>query len=298
MVRQSVVPGEFPHLHPEVASFVLLSSDARIREVHRDLWIPYTRAEDIDQALEDLLNHPPSKRMPNILIIGERGNGKSSIARHFAARHAHADEPGAPQHDVPVLLLESPSAPIEVRIYQEILRTLFSPFHPKAPVSQLRYQVERTLGQIGTRMLIFDELHHLLDGGAVQQQQCLNSLKSLSNTVGVALVGLGTARAERVFGSDDQLADRFEVLELPAWTNTVEWRRLLMTFEQRLPLRKPSGLSSPALASLLHERSGGRLGALVKDLRRAGAKAIRRGTECITLELLETIRVRRPGDTR
>lgn len=289
---------DLSHLHPQIRPIALADNERRIGEIRRDHWIPYERAVEIERALDDILEHPRSPRMPNALIVGDRGNGKSSIAKHFARRHTGTDDPGAARRTVPVLLLESPSAPLEVRIYQEVLRTLFSPFHPKAPVAQLRYQVERTLAEIGTRMLMFDEIHHLLDGGAVQQRQCLNALKSLANTVGVAIVGFGTERAELVLATDEQLANRFEVLELPIWANRLEWRELLATFERRLPLRKPSGLAEPAVASLLHTRSGGRLGDLVYLLRRAGTQAIRKGSECITLEMIQQIRIRRPGDPR
>jgi len=287
---------EYPHLHREVQALARADAAARVALVHRDLWIPYERAGEIEQRLADLLAHPPSHRMPNLLIIGERGNGKSSIAKHFAKRHCGPDLDEETRSHVPVLLLESPSEPREVLIYQEILRTLFSPFHPKAPVGHLRYQVEKTLGATGTRILIFDEVHHLLDGSSIKQRQCLNAIKSLANTLRVALVGIGTDRAERVIATDEQLANRFEVLDLPAWTYGASWRSLLATFELRLPLRRPSGLTDPPLARLLHEQSGGRLGDLVLRLRGVAKAAIIDGAEQITLAGLEAFVLRHPGE--
>jgi len=293
--REDPAP-EYEHLHPQVRRLAALDNASRITQLHRDLWIPYPRAREIEAALVDLLEHPRSARMPNALIVGERGNGKSSIAQHFARRFGGRDEKALDRRALPVLLIESPSAPLEARIYQQILRDLFSPFHPKSPVAQLRYQVERTLTEIGTRMLMLDEMHHLMDGNAVQQRQCLNSLKSLANTLGVAIVGFGTERAEHVISTDEQLANRFEVLDLPGWTYNHEWRELLTSFERCLPLRRPSHLDGPALASLLHTKSGGWLGDLVQLLRRAGKQAITSGSECITWDIVNHIRIRRPGD--
>lgn len=296
MTTRGISGESFPHLHREVQALAGADAATRIASVHRDLWIPYERARDIEQRLADLLAHPPSHRMPNLLIIGEGGHGKSSIAKHFAKRQAGPGMEVEARSHVPVLLLESPSEPREVLIYQEILRTLFSPFHPKAPVGHLRHQVERTLDAIGTRMLIFDELHHLLDGSSIKQRQCLNAIKSLANTLRVALVGVGTARAERVIATDRQLASRFEVLELPAWRYGAPWRELLATFERRLPLRRPSGLADPPIARLLHERSGGRLGDLVLQLRGVAKNAITTEVEQITLASIESFVLRHPGE--
>lgn len=287
---------DFAHLHPQVRPLAAADNASRVKGLHKDFWIPYPKAVEIENALTDLLDHPRSARMPNALIVGERGNGKSSIAEHFAKRFSGRDDDALERRELPVLLIESPSAPFEARIYQQILRDLFSPFHPKTPVPQLRYQVERTLTELGTRMLMLDEIHHLLDGNAVQQRQCLNSLKSLANTVGVVIVGFGTKRAEHAISTDDQLANRFEVLDLPNWPNDANWHSMLASFERYLPLRRPSHLTDPPLASLLHTKSGGWLGDLVQYLRRAGKKAITSGTERITWEIVNSIQIRRPGD--
>ena len=45
--------------------------------------------------------------------------------------------------------------------------------------------------------------------------------------------------------TDQQLADRFEAAELPAWENDSSFQQLLLSFESVLPLRLPSEFRDP-----------------------------------------------------
>ena len=45
--------------------------------------------------------------------------------------------------------------------------------------------------------------------------------------------------------TDQQLADRFEAIELPAWENDASFHELLLSLESVLPLRQPSEFRDP-----------------------------------------------------
>lgn len=53
---------------------------------------------------------------------------------------------------------------------------------------------------------------------------------------------MGTSEAPVAFQSDAQMSSRFTLFEIPRWTENDDFRRLLRTFEQALPLRRPSDL--------------------------------------------------------
>ena len=174
----------------------------------------------------------------------------------------------------------------------------FAPYHEKAPAAALHYQVIRTLPQLGTRMLIVDEIHNVFQGSTDRQRLFLNLLKNLANELQIVLVAVGIQEAQNAIATDRQLENRFEVLRLPRWKFSDDWRRLLKSYETLLPLRSPSGLESDDLARKLHDMSDGYLGELVRILRRAGALAIKKRTERITIELLDELPWTPPDDRR
>jgi hypothetical protein len=150
----------------------------------------------------------------------------------------------------------------------------------------------------GVRLLIIDELHNVLSGAGMQQRRLLNLLRWIGNELQIPLVGVGTAEALRAIRSDDQLVNRFEPFPLPPWTEDDAYLRLLSTLEAVLPVRRPSGLVRPALASRIFALSEGVLGEIVAVVTRAAARAVMQGGETITPKLLNEAGFMRPSDRR
>ena len=70
------------------------------------------------------------------------------------------------------------------------------------------------------------------------------------------------------------------------------WRDLLLTLEQRLLLtQKYPGMLADDLSDQLFVRSTGHIGSLMALIRLACQKAMRTGTEKLTVELLDTCRI-------
>jgi hypothetical protein len=87
------------------------------------------------------------------------------------------------------------------------------------------------------------ERHHSLLAGTYRQQRILlNTLRFLANALQIPMVFAGTAEAKRALLTDQQLADRFEALELSPWINDENFARLLASFQALLHLRKCSAL--------------------------------------------------------
>lgn len=79
---------EFSHLFPSSQAVAALSAEERIRRIRADRWINYPRAEQALAKLEALLAFPQRARMPNLLIVGASGMGKTMIVEKFARDHA------------------------------------------------------------------------------------------------------------------------------------------------------------------------------------------------------------------
>jgi len=197
-----------------------------------------------------------------------------------------------------VLLIQAPPIPDERRLYFAILDGLNAPYSPSGLTAAKMTQVVTVLRKVGVRMLIIDEIHHLMAGHLEKQRQFLNVLKHLSNVLQISLVGVGTKDALRAIQTDPQLANRFEPVGLPRWTLDREFRMLLMSFEQVLPLRNPSNLASKDLATMLFAMSEGTIGELSNLLCAAAAAAIRTGREQIDEIVLKQIGWIRPSERK
>ena len=79
---------EFPHLYPGVGKIAALSAEERIHRIRADRWISYPRAEAALEKLETLMSFPERARMPNLLIVGDSGMGKTMIIEKFTRDHA------------------------------------------------------------------------------------------------------------------------------------------------------------------------------------------------------------------
>lgn len=138
-------------------------------------------------------------------------------------------------------------------------------------------------------MLIADEVHHLLAGSHREQRASLNLLKYLANELKICIVAVGTNDTPVAFQSDAQISSRFTPFEMPLWTESEAFRRLLSSFEQALPLRRPSQLTQRAIVQFVVAASGGLLGEVSRMLNNAAELAIMDVSERITLEMLEQV---------
>lgn len=150
----------------------------------------------------------------------------------------------------------------------------------------------------GVRLLIVDEVHNILAGGADRMNQMLNLLRYLGNVLRMPIVAIGVRQALQVIHSDDQLATRFEPFALPRWRDDDALRTLLASLEATLPLRRPSVLIEARLTRRVLGLSEGVLGEIVALLSRAGEAAIRSGVERIDDAMLDATGFAPPAQRR
>lgn len=266
---------------PEAKDLLDKSDEERIKFLRTEKWVPYPRAGVVLDRMEDLLNEPRRPRMPNLLIVGESNNGKTSIAREFFRRHLPTD--GIDEDAYPVVMVQAPPVPDENRLYSNILSYLLIPFRDKDSVSQKEREVTRYLNRIGTRVLIIDEIHNVLSGSVPKQRSFMNALKNLGNSLLIPLVLIGIKDALQAVNTDMQISSRFKPIFLKRWTMDREYVRLLASIEQYLPLRKPSNLATKEIAVEVLDLSDGYIGEVIELINQAAVLAIKSGSERVTL---------------
>ncbi|WP_020406002.1 TniB family NTP-binding protein [Hahella ganghwensis] len=285
---------KFSHLSPDVIEMLDLPVNERATFCKTDRWIGYTRATQILNQLNRLLTHPKSLRMPNVLIVGRSGNGKSSILERFCHWHPIQITPsGTPI--APILRIEMPETPDESEFWSTILWNLGISHRERDPAPIKKREVKSTLQYAEVRVLAIDEFNNLTNAGKIAGD-LLAAIKGLSNDLKISIVAAGTQTAINALNSDPQMKSRFEPAALDRWQLNHEYLRFLASYERLLPLAEPSNLASREIAPKLYGMMGDTIGGTVKLLKAAAVQAIETGQEKITSKLLDNLDWVRPGD--
>lgn len=286
------------HLTEAAAKLLDLEKEERIEKIRATRWIGYPTAKKALNKLDDLLTYPKSHRMPNILIVGDTNNGKTMLVKRFCSLHEPNDNPSGDGIEVPVLYIQAPPVPDEGRFYNAILEILFAPYKPNDRVDKKQFQAIKILKQVGLKVLIIDEIHHILAGNLNKQRAFLNVIKYLGNELQISIVGVGTKDAFRALQTDPQLSNRFEPVVLPRWKFDNDFLRLLASFEKMLPLENPSTLHETTLATQLFSMCEGYIGELSRILTDAAAYAVEHTQEKIDIKALQAINWTSPSDRK
>lgn len=277
---------KYSHIHPDFRHLMLLDKQARLDFLDEPRWIGYSNAKEIMDSLQHLLNLPTRPRMPNLLIVGDSNNGKTTLIRRFFDLHGqgYTNENFDPVK--PIILAEAPPSADEKALYVSLLERFFAPYKATDSVTKLRYQVIHMFRTCHVKILIIDEFHSLLTGTAIKQREVMNAIKLLCNELAIPIVGVGTRDAVRVLHTDPQHASRFDVIQLPVWGLNRSFQKLLTSFELILPLQEASKLHQPELASLIHQISEGNLGNVHRLLVECAKEAINTDKELINASIL------------
>jgi hypothetical protein len=176
--------------------------------------------------------------MQCLLVYADPNSGKTALLRRYCKLHPINQNWDRDAIHAPVIGIEIRS-PDEGALYD---------------VEKKRHQVLTILEKIGTRQLLIDELNAVIAGPLLKQRKFLIALKNLLNELEMTAFATGTPDARIALVPDPQLESRFEMEELQRWTDGEEFRKLLESFECRLPLREQSGLQAPIFHAILHQQ--------------------------------------------
>ena len=279
----------YAHLNDAARALINATDAARIKSIQSGTWLGYARAKELLARLEELLEYPRITRMPNMLLVAPSFNGKTSILERFLELHPVDLDATAEVMICPVIMVESPPTPDVSAFYTRILDALMAPYKPTSSAQEKYSQVKLLFRQLGVKMLIIDEIHHLIAGSMNKQRDFRNALKSLGNETKVVIVAAGIEDAYNAFNTDPQMSSRFTPEVLPLWKANKDFGTLLATLEKRTPLKKTSDLKSPEKMQAMHDRSEGTLGDMCDLFKALAIDAIRTGKEEITLEKINDL---------
>lgn len=270
------------HLNAKAQAQVDLTDAERIRIIETGSWLSLKHAKDALAKFEALLTYPRVTRMPSYLLVGPSYSGKTSILERFMELHPPDQSPERETTFCPIVMIDTPPRPDLSQFYASILDALMAPYKPTSPSHEKLSQVKRLFRELDVKVLIIDEIHHLIAGSLNRQREFRNALKSLSNMTKVCVIASGIEEAYTAFNADSQMSSRFVPIEMPKWSAGKKLGEMLMTLEQRMPLRQASGLHQPGLMMAILARSEGMLGDICDLVKAAAVDAIRSGTEQIT----------------
>lgn len=280
-------------------------NEERIDAILKDGWVNYSRSKQVLDSLEMLLKFPKNYRMQNLLIMGESNNGKTSIARRFLKNHQPYiatfmdEETNTPYESVvrPVIMIQCPHIPHEKSLYYNILEQLNLPYRKTTRAEFLKQTIISAFKDMNVKIIIMDEIHHILSGSAAKQREFLNLIKYISNEAQVSIVALGTTEASFALKAERQLDTRFDKIVIPKWQYDEDFLKLLLTIEKMIPLNNPSKLAQPEISRLIFQMSNGIIGEVFKIVRLAAVKSIETGEEQITVKGLKALNYVSPFDS-
>jgi hypothetical protein len=144
------------------------------------------------------------------------------------------------------------------------------------------------------RMLISDEIQHLLSCTSREQRAALNAIKYLANQLRMSIVAAGTHEALHVMRFDPQIASRFEQVELPIWTESEELWRLVAGYLALLPIKKMPKAIDKRFVEYLLELTDGVTGRIIDVLQRAATHSLTLRSKTMGLEELQYVGARLP----
>ncbi|SCZ64690.1 TniB family NTP-binding protein [Thiohalomonas denitrificans] len=280
---------EAQHVDERFRDWLWVPTEERIEKIQRPRWINYPQARRALLRMEELLSYPRVHRMPNLLVVGDTNNGKTMLIERFLRKYPVDENACGESVQMPVVAIQAPPLPDENRLYSAILRAINAPHSSSDNAGKKQDQVYDLLPVIGAKILIIDEIQHLLAGAPAAQRRFLNALKHLGNELRIPIVAFGVPEGLRAIQSDSQLANRFQPIPLYRWKRGTEFLRLLSSFERFLPLRKKSNLAKEPIAGKLLSMSEGVIGELGAVLEMAAIHAIRSGKEQIDMDVLNQI---------
>lgn len=288
----------FNHLSQQAQQVLLMNIEERINYIRKERWIGYPVTKSILNQLEDLLSYPKRSRMPNLLIIGETNNGKTTIARNFLQKFPAFIE--APDKSVvcPVLYLQAPPVADEGRFYSAIIQRFAAPYRTSDRIEKKMNQALTLMQKSQVKMLIIDEFHHILAGNGSKQRAMLNTIKYMGNELMIPIVGIGTKDAFVAIQSDPQLSNRFDHAYIPKWHMDKDYLSLLASLEYILPLKNKSNLIEEHTAQKILVLSDGAFGEIYRLLTELAVLAIQNGEEKINLDNIDKINWSAPYERR
>jgi len=147
--------------------------------------------------------------MPCLLLHGESNIGKTQVVRKFIRDHPPTFDEQRGVEKRQVISMQMPPLPDQRQFYSALLFQIGATHSPKAGIAVLESLTRTLLHAMKPRMLVVDEVHHLLAGDYREQRAAMNLLKYLANDLQMSVVLVGIADAVVALQTDPQMSSRW-----------------------------------------------------------------------------------------
>ncbi|MDR5884271.1 TniB family NTP-binding protein [Caballeronia sp. LZ032] len=142
-----------------------------------------------------------------VRVPGPSRAGKSSLIASLSRDYPAKRIDG--RRHVPVLVVEVPPGATAKTLPKSVLRALGVQVPGSMTAGAMFDMMVTQLRLAGTKVVIFDEISHLVDDGArVPPRAASDWLKTLSDTLSLTLILFGIPKLERLFSANEQLRNR------------------------------------------------------------------------------------------
>lgn len=241
-----------------------------------------------DQIEENLKLYRATGVAQNLLILGESGTGKTSLARSFT--ESYPKQALLERDLLPVLHVSVPAAATISGTVEEVLRQLADPEPERGTVSVKTARAVKIARGCGVEMLLIDEAQHIQDRGRHHTQYHVGDwLKSFMDAMGLPVTLLGLPRTQALLQTNEQLRRRFthrmslSVHDGAKETNDEDSLKLFRALSDALPLpldARPYGWREFGMR--LHFATDGRIAYVKQLLVNAYSHAVNQSGSCIS----------------
>ncbi|HMV10451.1 MAG TPA: TniB family NTP-binding protein [Cyclobacteriaceae bacterium] len=263
------------------------AKEKKIRFMDETPWIGHGAVETIWNKMEEILAHPRTHRMPDLIIVARSNSGKTTLLKRFAKLNkAELDEETGELY-APVIAAVMPHDPTEILFVNTLLKTVQLTVKKTDSFPNKLEQLYNALERIDCKVILVDEIQHIGVGTARQQHLIVNMMKNISSVLQLSFIVAGTPEAINIFSFDEQFQSRFRPAVIPPWSANEEMDSLLASFEAVLPLEEPSNLASDEMVRYILSNTDRTIGDIFDLLRAATKYAINKGHRKLTIPVME-----------
>jgi hypothetical protein len=270
-----------------------MSPVERCAKVER-IFIPHGRFEKLLELVRHCHEYSKISAEPECMFIGGyAGTGKTTLQEYYARQFPHTvlEE----RTLVPVICGRVPQRASDKTLVTELLSNMGDPAAEKGTSYNQTTRLRMFMRECGTEILFLDEFQHFIDKDSQKVLKNISDwLKNLIDQSRTPIVMCGMPYADEILDApgNEQLKRRFSVrvsLDPFGWTTNdeqTEFRSFLKSVDVKLPFQKLSRLGGRAMAYRFYCGTNGRVGKVMKVVRRAAELAIHGSMDCLDLEVL------------
>ena len=271
----------------------LYSLKDKIKMVER-IWVIHPQMQAILDKIDYCREHAKyALESVGMLVIGDKGVGKTTIKDLYVERNAHRQTKTATF--VPVLHIRIPVPATVGGLNTCLLTALNDPFPNSGSLTGQTLRVYKLIGKCQVGIVMFDEFQHFAERESFKLNRTVSDwTKNFMGESGKPLILFGTPKSEAILDGqeNEQLRRRFpfRMKLMPfSWVTNAEqdvFRKFLEMVDSMIPLPSSSNLADPNMAARIHFATAGNMNEIMRLIRAAAVLALQRESAQISLNLL------------